>query len=311
MSAEMALNEMSPVAFLSYAHLDDCGAIGEISFFHDRLQNELRMQTGLPVHIFFDKKSIGWGKRWSEFINSGLEGAAFLIPILTPSFFRSDACRDEYKKFVEVEKRLGRRDLVLPIYYVKCREFEKGVASDHIVRDILSRQYRDWRENRHRNRDSMEILRGFADLAASISDVFFEIEETASLDADKKNEKLQGAYRRQGYFNELLDREISYESLVTYFVETWPKMPVSPEWTRELLSDINRERYKTLRDIDIEVKYAKDKVLAYAKTRPDLFAYSTDFVTKSLIFSDSEFRRNHSASPDTLAAARSADIAHH
>jgi hypothetical protein len=118
----MGTIQFQPVAFLSYAHLDDESALKELSVFHDRLQSELRIHIGLPVHIFFDRKSIGWGTRWSEFISKGLESAAFLIPILTPSFFQSPSCREEYKKFVETERRLGRRDLIRPVYYVTSVE---------------------------------------------------------------------------------------------------------------------------------------------------------------------------------------------
>lgn len=55
----MGAEFMEPVAFLSYAHLDDAGSMREVSLFHDSLQSELRFQTGLQVHIFLDKKTIG------------------------------------------------------------------------------------------------------------------------------------------------------------------------------------------------------------------------------------------------------------
>src|ERR1700736_1619596 len=114
---------MEPVAFLSYAHLDDA-AKEEMTLFHKSLESELRVQTGLNVHIFFDKRDIKWGKRWASFIKHSLENPPFLIPILTPAYFQSRACREEYLKFADCEKKIGRNDLVLPLYYVKCREIE-------------------------------------------------------------------------------------------------------------------------------------------------------------------------------------------
>jgi hypothetical protein len=88
----------------------------------------------------------------------------------------------------------------------------------------------------------------------------------------------------------------------------FPELPVSLPWTNALLSDIPRNRYKSIRDIDREVKHAKTKVDEYARKRPDLFQYGTDFVTKSLTFVDSQFRAVHSTSPETLKAASEAGI---
>jgi cobaltochelatase CobT len=186
---------MEPVAFVSYAHLDDANSAKELSLFHDKLQSELRIQTGLPVHIFFDKKSIGWGKRWAEFIDHNLESAAFLIPILTPAFFQSRACRDEYMKFAQSEKATGRRDLILPIYFVKCLELDLKSGVDSLVDDILSRQYRGWRGLRHTSADSMELLREFAELAAAIADTFFEIQEASKLSPKLKAEQVDRTHQ--------------------------------------------------------------------------------------------------------------------
>jgi hypothetical protein len=299
---------MKPVAFLSYAHLDDQNVLQELSFFHDRLQCELSMHIGSPVHIFFDKKSIGWGKRWAEFIHRGLETAAFLIPILTPAFFESKQCREEYLIFSSTEKKLGRRDLVLPIYYVKSFEMEKKRDSDEVVKDILERQFRDWRTLRHRQKDDSELLRTFAELASTISDVYFEIVQLASLNQPDRAKKLRVAVQTVSFITQILERRIDYDSIIAYSVEMWPHLPVSPRWTRELLNDLNRDRYVIIRDIDQEVKYAAEKVAEYANEHPETFQNSTDFITKTLIFVDSEFRGKHNISELTRNAALRAGI---
>jgi len=299
---------MKPVAFLSYVHLDDAGAAKELSLFHDKLQQELRIHTGLPVHIFFDKKSIGWGKRWAEFIDHSLENAAFLIPILTPAFFQSHSCKDEYTKFANSEKAIGRRDLILPIYYVKCREMTAKSGIDPVVDDILSRQYRDWTALRYKPLESVEILKEFAGLASAMAETFFEISEAAKLSTTSSADKVGKDLRTLDYQDQLLDREINYENLVSYTVEMFPQLPVSREWTREMLSDMSRDRYKHIRDVDREVKYAKTKLEEYAKKRPELFRFGTDYITKSLIFVDSDFRERHDISPETLKAAADAGI---
>jgi TIR domain-containing protein len=299
---------MEPVAFLSYAHLDNTGSSKELSLFHDLLQNELRIQTGLRVHIFFDKKSIGWGKRWASFIDRSLEGAAFLIPILTPAFFRSQSCEDEYLKFASCEREIGRNDLILPIYYVTCRELTKPNRADPLANDISSRQYRDWRHLRHKPRESTEVMLEFSELASIMAETFFELQEASELRPELKTREITKGRTAADYFEQLLDREISYDNLIAYAVQVYPNLTVSRDWTRELLKDINRDRYLTIRDIDREVKYAKSAIDSYARTRPDLFEHSTDFLTKTLLFVDSEFRQAHTASPVTLKAAELAGI---
>jgi hypothetical protein len=296
------------VAFLSYAHLDDAGSEPELSIFHDKLQSELRVHTGFPVHIFYDKKSISWGKRWADFIDHSLERVAFLIPILTPSYFQSAACKEEYVKFSQSEKSKGRRDLIRPIYYVKCRELVAGANSDPIVKDILSRQYKDWRNLRNKPADSTDVLLKYAELASEMADSFYEIIEASRLSDASKAKQLDKDIRAIDRLEHLLDREISYDSLVAYAVEFFPDLPVSREWTSALLEDIDVDRYKLIRDIDKEVKFASPEVSKYAAKRPDLFRYSTDYITKSLIFVDSNFRRTHSVAPETERAVIQAGI---
>ncbi len=60
----------------------------------------------------------GDGKKAAKLLYYTCLGAVtFLIPILTPSFFKSDYCRGEVEKFLDREKQLDRNDLILPIYY--------------------------------------------------------------------------------------------------------------------------------------------------------------------------------------------------
>ena len=61
-------------------------------------------------------------------------------------------------------------------------------------------------------------------------------------------------------------------------------------------------------DIDAVVEIARQAVEAYATKTPSTFQCSTDFITKSLIFVDGEFRARHGISPETRAAAEKANI---
>jgi formylglycine-generating enzyme required for sulfatase activity len=138
-----------PDAFLSYTRFDDRRS--DISAFREALSEAVREVTGEPFGIFQDVDDIEIGKRWSHKLDDVLTEARFFIPILTPSYFRSAACRDELEKFLNAEERAGRDDLILPIYYIRCPVLEEKELreADHLATAIHQRQRWDWRELRH------------------------------------------------------------------------------------------------------------------------------------------------------------------
>ena len=112
--------DQNPRAFLSYTRIDDRRDGGRITNLREQLSGEVQMQTGQAFEIFQDVKDIEWGQSAAARIEIALDEVTFLIPILTPSFFNSQACRDEVLRFLEHERRLDRNDLILPIY-PSCR----------------------------------------------------------------------------------------------------------------------------------------------------------------------------------------------
>ncbi len=161
---------LEPIAFLSYTRFDDAHDEERIAWFCERLSGEVKMQTGQPFPIFRDKKDIQWGQRWRERIEECLDEAVFLIPILTPSYFQSQPCREEYELFREREKKLKRNDLILPVYYVECDELEDPAIreSNLWAKDLSERQYEDWRSLRWKLWDSPSIGRALERLAKQI-----------------------------------------------------------------------------------------------------------------------------------------------
>jgi hypothetical protein len=150
--------EGSPVAFLSYVRSDDVHDSGRISELRRYLEGELKMQTGREFHIFQDRNDIAWGEQWRERIETTLRGVTFLIPIVTPSYFRSPACRSEFQTFVIREKELGEERLILPIYYVTCDEMDNDAeTSDEIAVVLKERNWADWRGFRFKELTSPEL----------------------------------------------------------------------------------------------------------------------------------------------------------
>lgn len=161
-----------PMAFLSYVNADDEHEGGRLGQFREMLSGEVRMLTGRPFPIFQDRADLKWGQNWQQRIDQSLDGATFLIPVITPGFFFSEACRDELSRFLKREEALGRSDLVLPLYYVDCPALNDATkrAADALVQAINAHQYADWRELRFEPFTSPVLHRKMYQLAVQIRD---------------------------------------------------------------------------------------------------------------------------------------------
>lgn len=162
-----------PIAFLSYVHFDDKHEEQRLTKFREKLENEVRMQTGNKgFKIFQDRKDIKWGQSWRERIVRALDATTFLIPIITPGFFTSQECRKELERFIKREKKLKRNDLILPVYYVSTPALEnkRKRGKNKLVGLIASRQYADWRRLRFKDFSTQAVRKAFENLAIQIRD---------------------------------------------------------------------------------------------------------------------------------------------
>ena len=163
----------APDAFLSYTRFDDQHDGGAISAFRLRLADAVRAVTGQPFEIFQDVDGIGLGEKWSDKLDQILDQARFFMPIITPTYFTSAACREELEKFLQAEARRGRADLVLPIYYIECEILEDPAlrAADSLASAIHERQRQDWRVLRFEPVDAKDVRLARERLAREISRV--------------------------------------------------------------------------------------------------------------------------------------------
>lgn len=140
----MDRKDRNPGAFMSYVHKDDDD--GRISAFRNKLSAQTRKVIGEEFPIFQDCEDIKWGEDWDARIDESLAEVTFFIPIITPSFFRSQYCRDELTRFLEREERLGLK-LILPVYYIETPLIENGSMrfADELAQKISSHQYADCR----------------------------------------------------------------------------------------------------------------------------------------------------------------------
>lgn len=167
-----------PIAFMSYVRFNDHHDNGKLTEFCKRLSGEVRAQTGKDFPIFQDRNEINWGQNWRQRIKESTDEVTFLIAIITPSFFESDACKDELQRFLAREKKLNRNDLILPVYYIDCPLLndEKKRAADPLAEAIASRQYTDWRELRFEPLTSPQVGRTLEQLAVQIRGALEQIQ---------------------------------------------------------------------------------------------------------------------------------------
>jgi F-box protein 11 len=175
--------KQGPAAFLSYVHDDD--KYGHITKLRERLEDEVRMVVGVEFPIFQDRKDIQWGQNWKTRLEESIDEVTFLIPVITPSFFNSPHCRTELQRFLEREQKLGRSDLILPVYFIDAPLLndEELRAEDELAQTIASRQYADWRELRFEPFTNPQVGKTLERLARQIRDALPRVHATKTPDA--------------------------------------------------------------------------------------------------------------------------------
>jgi len=165
-----------PAAFMSYARFNDLHDNGQLTAFREQLAAEVQVQTGREFVIFQDRAGIAWGQNWKQRIEETLDVVTLLVPVITPGFFGSQACRGEVARFLDRERALGRSDLILPVYYVSAREMDDPALreADEIAAVLASRQFADWRELRFEPFTSPVARRAVAQLATRMRDTFWQ-----------------------------------------------------------------------------------------------------------------------------------------
>jgi hypothetical protein len=161
-----------PIAFLTYAHSDDAHEGGKLRQLAGRLSGEVQLLSGEEFPIFVDRKDLKAGHPWRAGIDDSLDGVTFLIPILTPAYFRSEECRREFLRFLEKERDLKREDLILPLYYVNSPvlEDEAKRAGNDVAKVLRERQYQDWRHLRHKPLTDPDVARSIEEVARRMAD---------------------------------------------------------------------------------------------------------------------------------------------
>jgi len=161
----------NPAAFISYARRDDRAYGGRIKGLCQRLEWMAASAIGRDIEISLDCEGIVWGQHWPTRLDEALEEALFLIPILTPSYFNSQACRAELEMFLELERRSGRKDRILSLYVLTAPVYEQ--KNDALAAILHDRQHRDWRHLRIDPLGSAKVMRALDNLARELANAIY------------------------------------------------------------------------------------------------------------------------------------------
>jgi hypothetical protein len=133
--------------FWSYAHGDNANDRGRLVELANDLESELRLLSGHDVEVFLDRKSLHWGDQWRARIDSALEASTFLIPVLTPLYFKRPECRQEMLRFHAQAASRGLASQMLPLLYSPIADFSTE-NPDELISVAARTQYEQWSELR-------------------------------------------------------------------------------------------------------------------------------------------------------------------
>jgi TIR domain len=247
---------IEPSAFWSYVRQVDDHDGGNLSRIREKLSGELQAQTGEKFEVFQDREDIKWGQQWDSRIVDSVNATTFFIPVITPGFFKSEACIRELETFLEREKRLGRNDLILPLYYIDTPELNQ--KSSDLARTVADRQWFDFREYRHGLLDSPELKRLVSKMA---SQIVMAINRPHIKNSEKsKYEKVRRRFVALGIeFEETVkSRKLREAQIKLGRLES-----VITEWRVDLLSFYQKEQLKPLQNIIEQINAIKNDLRAF------------------------------------------------
>jgi hypothetical protein len=164
----------APAVFFSYAHDDDRREGGKLSQIRHALEAELSTLTGDEWHVFQDVEDIAVGEQWKKRLEEGLAGSTFFLPIITPTYLKRDACRNELRRFLNREQQLGRDDLVIPVLYINTPALSDPhlLERDALARTIAERQWHNWTDLRPQSFETADARKRLGDLAKAILEAY-------------------------------------------------------------------------------------------------------------------------------------------
>ena len=261
-------------AFWSYVHKDDEAELGRISKLARDVVAQYEMLTGETIELFLDKDGIEWGEKWREKIDDNLGSVAFFIPVMTPRYFMSTECRLELNNFARRARKLGLKELLLPLYYVDVPSLNDEPAEDDLLHMVCKFQWEDWRDLRFKEVNSEVYRQGVADLAARLVKANRHAEEAKVGEAAPEMEGTAGEEGDDapGTMDRLAKVEEGLPNLGVTITEITGQVEIIAEMMQRATSDINKEeghggfafKLKVARRVAMELSGPTDKISTLA-----------------------------------------------
>ncbi|MBM2812359.1 MAG: hypothetical protein HW416_3118 [Chloroflexi bacterium] len=157
--------------FVSYVHADDQAESGRIVRLGRDIAERYRLLTGEELETFIDR-DLRWGDEWRARLKQQLARTTFFVPIITPRFLHSEACRGEVLTFGAAADSAGVSRFVLPILYIKPPAFDEN---DPVATVLSSHQWADWTATRYEEPGSGAYRREVDRLCQRLSDAVNQV----------------------------------------------------------------------------------------------------------------------------------------
>ncbi len=132
--------------FLSYSRIKD--QYEGVSKFREHLEWSLRLQSGnTHFTIFQDKRLIEPGDRFDERIMNALDSANALIILYSPTWFTSNWCKEEYRRFTTEEYDQGRNRPIIVVKWGKVINTDFDDETANILDELDRIQHFEWGVN--------------------------------------------------------------------------------------------------------------------------------------------------------------------
>lgn len=178
-------------AFISYAHIDNrpiaTEVDGWVTLLHKTLKNYLDRHLGRDANVWRDERLEGNEQFWDE-IADNLRHTAVLVAVLSPRYFASPSCENEFRQFCEIAEHDGglsidNRSRIFKVLTLPLTEPDVGPWTP-VLRNMLGYEFYEMIDNQtpielapmYGDKSKADFLRKVAILASGIARVVRQLE---------------------------------------------------------------------------------------------------------------------------------------
>src|SRR5438046_240719 len=116
-------------AFVSYARADN-GPPAMVSAFVELLKAAFKGPSSQPLRVFFDTNAIRDMEDWRTRLQHGLRQSKVMVAFVSPAYFESPYCREEWEEFTRAEQaRYYPGESLAPIFIEDSKKLAKSIPA--------------------------------------------------------------------------------------------------------------------------------------------------------------------------------------